>query len=212
MKDIKSILSSKPIIKGINNFSHNILSEKIRGFIDASNNQVYESNEGIKTPYISNMSKCLQAHENTLFAMASSFIGDCSIEIVDMGTELNSLRSHKYQTKEEAGECALRAVMKKERNSANNVKRIKELSDGIYKNKMGIIKIDEMLKRYCEASQNIANAHLHKYFSGILKKTKIKQYPEEFKISTNQDYEDYRIMVLKLADEFLLEVVTNEEE
>ncbi len=163
MKDLKTILSSKPVIKGINNFSHNILSEKIRGSIDASNNQVYESDEGIKTPYISNMSKCLQAHENTLFTMASSFIGDCSIEIVDMGTEINSLRSHKYQTKEEAGECALRAAMKKERNSANNVKRIKELSDGIYKNKMRIIKMDEMLKRYCEASQNIANAHLHSY-------------------------------------------------
>lgn len=211
MKDLKTILSSKPVIKGINNFTHNILSEKIRGSIDASNNQVYESDEGLKTPYISNMSKCLLAHDNTLFTMASAFIGDCSVGIVGMGTELSFLRSRNYQTKEEVGECALRAAMKKESNSANRDKRIKELTDGINKRKMEIIKMDEMLKRYCEASQSIANAHLHKYFSGILKKTKIKQYPEEFKIYINQDYEDYRIKVLKLADEFLLEVKNDEE-
>lgn len=212
MKDFKTILSSKPRITGINNFTHNIISEKIRGSIDASNNQVYESNEGLKTPYISSMSKCLHAHENNLFALASSFIGDCSIDISGMGTELNSLRSHKNRSKDDEGECALRAAKKKENISANREKRIQELTDGIYKKKMEILKMDEMLKRYCESSQNITNAHLHKYFAGIMKKTKIKQYPKEFKIDVNQDYEEYRKKVLKFTDEFLLEVKSDEEE
>jgi hypothetical protein len=206
MKDLNTILSSNPQIRGINNFTHNIIGEKLRGMIDAGNNQIYESNEGIITPYISNMSKCLQSHENTLFALASSFIGDCSIDIASMGTELNTLRSHKSRPNEEIGECALRTAMRIENSATNREKRINVLLEGINKRKMEIQKIDEMLKMHLEASDSIANAHLHKYFSGIMKKTKIKEYPKEFKININQDYEDYRTKVIKLADEFLVEV------